>query len=112
MHLQCFPPTRYVMGGATRAHVRDDLYPICSKMEYGEPVCIVWLYNALYAVFLDNFFLLSVWSPCYTLRKKKEYRLPVVQNPHIVEQGAATQRKQASQIAICTMFGKGYPTRP
>jgi hypothetical protein len=35
------------MGGATRAHIRDDLYPICSIMEYGEPACIVWLYNAL-----------------------------------------------------------------
>jgi hypothetical protein len=29
MHLQYFPPTRYVMGGATRAHIRDDLYQIC-----------------------------------------------------------------------------------
>ena len=28
MHLQSFPPTRYVMGGATRVLIRDDLYPI------------------------------------------------------------------------------------
>jgi hypothetical protein len=63
MHLQCFPPTRYVMGGATRAHIRDDLYPILSKLEFGRPAYIVWLYNALwlfYEVFLDNFFLCLV----------------------------------------------------
>ena len=47
MHLQCFPPTRYVMGGVTRVDIRDDLYPICSIMQYGEPAGIVWLYNAL-----------------------------------------------------------------
>jgi hypothetical protein len=32
---------------ASHAHKRDDLYPICSKKEYGEPACFVWLYNAL-----------------------------------------------------------------
>ena len=24
----------------------DDLYPICTKLRYMEPACIVWLYNA------------------------------------------------------------------
>ena len=38
---QCFPPTHYVMGGATRVQIRDDLYPICIKLEYGEPVSTV-----------------------------------------------------------------------
>ena len=47
MHLQCFPPTRYVRGGASRAHKRDDLYQNFSKAEYGEPAWIVWLYNAV-----------------------------------------------------------------
>ena len=46
MRLQCFPPTRYVRGGATRAHKRDDLYPISSKLTYRLPACIVWLYYA------------------------------------------------------------------
>ena len=32
MHLQCFPPTRYVRGGASGAHNRDDLYLILSKL--------------------------------------------------------------------------------
>jgi hypothetical protein len=32
MHLQCVPPMRYVMGGAKRAHKRDDLFQICAKL--------------------------------------------------------------------------------
>ena len=47
MHLQCFPPTRYVRGGAARAHKRDDLYPIWSNLEYRLPACIAWLYYAV-----------------------------------------------------------------
>jgi hypothetical protein len=47
MHLQCFPPTHYVMGGATRGHKCDDLYQIGSKLAYGEPAYIVRLYSAL-----------------------------------------------------------------
>jgi hypothetical protein len=31
--------------GYARAHKRDDLYPLFSKLEYVEPACIVWLYN-------------------------------------------------------------------
>ena len=44
MHLQCFPPMHYVMGRATRAHIRDDLYQIRYKLVHGKPACIVWLY--------------------------------------------------------------------
>jgi hypothetical protein len=54
-----FPPTRYVRGEATRQHKRDDLYRICSKLEYGKPACILWLYNAIcqfYVVFPDRYF--------------------------------------------------------
>ena len=47
MHLQRFPPTRYVRGGASRTHKRDDLYQICSKVAYGEPAYTVWLYSAV-----------------------------------------------------------------
>ena len=32
MHLQCFTPTLYVMGVATRAYKRDDFY---TKLHYG-----------------------------------------------------------------------------
>ena len=61
MRLQCFPPTHYVRGGAARAHKRDDLYPLLSKLEYRLPACIVWLYLASSSFmwwFLDNFFCL------------------------------------------------------
>ena len=70
-----FPPTRYVRGGATRAHKRDDLYPISSKFEYRLPACIVWLYYASSSTmwwFSDNFFLLSV---LVSLKKKKKKAL-------------------------------------
>ena len=72
MRLQCFPPTRYVMGGASRVHIRDNLYQICSKVEYGEPACTVWLYNAVYLYYGFSgqfFFLLSVSA---RLKKKKK----------------------------------------
>ena len=35
MHLQYFPPTHYMVGGATRVHVRNDLYPICLNQSMG-----------------------------------------------------------------------------
>ena len=65
MRLQCFPPTRYVRGGDTRAHKRDDLYPISSKLKYRLPACIVWLYYACFQLdYMEVsghfFFLLSV----------------------------------------------------
>ena len=40
--LQCFPPTRYVRGGASRAHKRDDLYQLLTKLKFRLPGCIVW----------------------------------------------------------------------
>ena len=42
MHLQCFPPTRYV-----RAHKRDDLYLIWSKLEYRLPACLFYASSCL-----------------------------------------------------------------
>ena len=64
-----FPPTRYVRGGALRAHKRDDLYQLLTKLKFGLPDCIVWFSTIhpaqLYGGwFLDIFFQLSVWSPC------------------------------------------------
>ena len=47
MCLQCFLPMRYVMGGASHVHILDDLYQICSKVEYGEPACTMWLFSAV-----------------------------------------------------------------
>ena len=45
MHLQCFLPTRYVKNWeyllGTRTYYADDLYPICSKLEYRLPGCII-----------------------------------------------------------------------
>ena len=38
MRLQSFPPMR--------TYGRDDLYPICTKLHFMEPACIVWLYYA------------------------------------------------------------------
>ena len=35
IHLQCFPPTHYVSGRGT--YERDNLYPICSKLQYRKP---------------------------------------------------------------------------
>ena len=35
-----FMPKCYMMWARSRAHVRDDLYPICTKLQSG---CIVWL---------------------------------------------------------------------
>jgi hypothetical protein len=56
------------MGGATRAHKRDDLYPILSKFEYGEPACIVWQPSCSMWFLKTTFFLLIVWG---LLEKKR-----------------------------------------
>ena len=37
---------RVMWGAGLRAHKRDDLYHIWSKLDYRLPACIVWLYNA------------------------------------------------------------------
>ena len=37
----------YVMGGALLAPKRDDLHQIYSKVAYGDPACIVSLYDAV-----------------------------------------------------------------
>ena len=71
MHLQCFPPTRYVKNGeyplGMRTYYADDLYPIWSNLEYRLPACIVYsstMHPArLCGVFRTIFFRLSVWSP-------------------------------------------------
>ena len=63
-----------------RAGYVDDPLPNIVYMAIRMLACIVWLYYASSSTmwwFLDHFFLLSVWSPCYTLssytlsRKKK-----------------------------------------
>ena len=53
-----------------RAGYVDDPLPNIVYMAIRMPACIVWLYYASSSTvwwFLDHFFLLSVWSPCYTL---------------------------------------------
>ena len=59
-----FPPTRYVRGGATRAHKRDDLYQLFDKIEILAAClhCMVPLCTQLdyMVVFGQFFFLLSV----------------------------------------------------
>ena len=75
-----FPPTRYVRGGVTRAHKRDDLYQLLTKLKFRLPACIVWFHYASSSIigwFLDNFFLLSVLVSLklhtnYTLSRKKK----------------------------------------
>ncbi len=39
------------------AHVHDYLYRIWSKLEYGRPACISWLYKAAYSSSLYSFLL-------------------------------------------------------
>ena len=69
MHLQCFPPMRYVINReyplGMHTYYADDLYLILSNLEYRLPACIVRLYYASSSTmwFPDNSFLLSVWSP-------------------------------------------------
>ena len=74
MHLQCFPPTRYVRGGATRAHERDDHYPLycigCLLALYGSTMHPVQLCSG----FRTIFFLLSV---LVALKKKKKIVEPL-----------------------------------
>ena len=72
-----FPPTRYVRGAALCAHKRDDLYQLLTKLKFRLPACIVWPYYAPSSTvwwFSDHFFLLSVWSPCYTQVHVKWWR--------------------------------------
>ena len=73
MHLQCFPPTRYVRGGASRAHKRDDLYQLWTKLKFRLPACIVWLYYASSSTmwwFLDFFSAQCVHFLLHTKYKK------------------------------------------
>ena len=59
---------------------RDDLYPLCSKLKFGLPSCVVWLYYASSSttcmVVSKQFFLLSLGSLLHTnytpSRKKKK----------------------------------------
>ena len=73
-----FLPTRYVRGGASRAHKRDDLYQLFDKID-----CLLALYGStmhparLYCGFWTIFFLLSVLVALlhtnYSLSRKKNY---------------------------------------
>ena len=76
MQLQCFPPTR--------AHQRDDHYPLWSKLMYRLPACIVWLYYASSLTmwwFSDNFFfLLSVLVSLKKKKKKKKSQLSLIKH--------------------------------
>ena len=63
MYLQYFPPTHYMVGGATRVHVRNDLYPICLNQSMGALYGSSMQCRSTLRWFLDNsFFLLSVGS--------------------------------------------------
>ena len=58
-----------------RAGYVDDPLPNIVYMAILMPACIVWLFYASSStvwLFSDHFFLLSVWSPCYTLSRKKK----------------------------------------
>ena len=72
MHLQCFTPTLYVMGVATRTYKRDDHYLIGTKLHYG---CLLALCGptmhvaTLCGVFRTFFFAYCVSHGC--LKKKK-----------------------------------------
>ena len=49
------------------AHEIDDHYPLLSKLMYRLPACIIMHLAELCGGFRTIFFLLSVWSPRYTL---------------------------------------------
>ena len=74
MHLQCFPPMRYVRGGALRTRIHDmtTFARFVQKWNMGiEPACTVRLYNAVclyYVDFPDNFFFCLV---CWLAWKKQ-----------------------------------------
>ena len=59
MHLQCFPPTCYVRGGALRTLKRDDYYQLLTKIEVQAAClhCMVLLCTQLdYMVVSGQFF--------------------------------------------------------
>ena len=56
IRLQCFTPTRYVRGVVTRAHKRDDHYPICSIMLKGHLLAFYCACSYTMCLFSDNFF--------------------------------------------------------
>ena len=69
MHLQCFTPTRYVMGVSTRTYERDDHYPTRSKLQYG---CLLAMCGPIMPV---PTLCAAFWVPlpalhCYTLKSK------------------------------------------
>ena len=75
MHLQCFPPTRYVRGGATCAHRLDDLYPILPKLEYRQPACIVWFYSTKHPTQLCHGFRTIFFCLVCGLLEKKQQKI-------------------------------------
>jgi hypothetical protein len=70
LHLQCFPPTRYVLNGeyplGTRTYCVDDLYPICSNRSIGY-LLVLYGYTMHPAQLCDGHFFYLV---CGLLEKK------------------------------------------
>ena len=80
MHLQCFPPTRYVRGVATNVttftHFAQNWSLGCLVVLYGSTM----LPAQLRAWWFPNNFFCLVWAPCYTLithqvEKKKKKKI-------------------------------------
>ena len=73
MHLQSFPPTRYVRGGASRAHKRDYHYQLLTKLKFRLPASIVWFYASSSIIWWlpDNFFS----AECIGLLEKKGFKI-------------------------------------
>ena len=71
-----FPPTRYLRGGATRAHNVTTFTNVLTKLKFRLPACIVWFYYASSSIiwwFLDKFFFLL--SVLVSLKEKEKERL-------------------------------------
>ena len=95
MQLQCFTPTLYVMGVATRTYKRDDHYPICTKLHYG---CLLALCGpTMHVATLCGgfrtffFFFCLVCQPRLLEKKKKKKKFT---------RGAWLQIKRESEVAV------------
>ena len=74
MRVQCFPPTCYVMGGATRAHINMTWRPLPDIVTLEACLQCMALQCSVGVLcrFTDSFICL-VSAPCYALSRKRKF---------------------------------------